>query len=1095
MTHGRRTSWAIDVLVGIILSMTAILGQAAEPQVPAGFTVEKVAGYPRLHRPIFASFDEAGRLYVGESSGDNLNRAQMLEKKPHWITRLSDINGDGKFDHATKFVDGITLPQGSLFYRGSLYAVCPPSVWKFTDTDDDGVADQREELLTGFGFNGNACDTHGPFLSPAGRLYIVQGRHGHEFKDRDGQVYSQGKAGRIYSCLPDGSDVRVHAGGGFDNPVEVDFTEEGECLGTVNILYRDRGDCLMHWVEGGVYPRDDLGDMVAEFPWTGGLLGPVHNLGHVAVSGIMRYRGAHFGADYRDRWFFTEFNTHKVRTATLSRTGSTFAAEVQEFLTSDDTDFHPTDVLEDADGSLLVVDTGGWFLNGCPTSRVAKPEIYGGLYRIRKTAGIAVEDGRNINYGNAGAWIFPPTHYLSRENPRPAVREAWTELWTEYFRRLERPNTPPASSVWGYYWPVVAKHAPAAREKSEAEVAAFKDEFERQIAASRSEGKFPPLDPSEVIGLIRAWGRSSLASPVTLVDGAPKVLAMAETSQRIATLTTLADLAWAAPLTEADALAFIGWAETATLPELRALAQLAAMRCVDRVTPVFPWTDVTLAKFVALAARADLDRTAEHALVVALQRAPAAEPLLSALKHESSSVRRVAVIALSERDPAFLTFEHVLPLLSAEDAMLQRTALEVIGRRSGWAAETLSLLKGWFAESELPADRATAIRGFLVAQLHDPAVQGFITTVLSEPQLPHDRRVLIWEILQRSTIAAWPEDWNPLVVAALQSPADDITLPALRVVTQRNLESYVFGDELLRLAGDRERSLTVRAEAVAGLGARGKQLPAAVFGDVIEYLADPNASSTDVGLAARALGNAKLDGTQLSRLAPYLKTAGPLALSSLIKAYGQSKDPTIGYLFLTSIMQNQAAGALSGDELAAVLRKYPAETQEFAAPLLKGLGADPAAQAARLEELSPLLASGNPDSGKAVFFGKKAACGSCHAVGSEGGRVGPHLTTIGASRSPRDLLEAIVYPSASFVNGYRTTIVVTEDGKVHQGILSAESVEAITLRTQDLQEIRIRRDMIEEQRDGSTSIMPKGLDTQLTPQELRDLLAYLQSRK
>ena len=49
-----------------------------------------------------------------------------------------------------------------------------------------------------------------------------------------------------------------------------------------------------------------------------------------------------------------------------------------------DPDFHPTDVLEDADGSLLVIDTGGWFLRGCPTSRIAKPEVKGAIYRIRR---------------------------------------------------------------------------------------------------------------------------------------------------------------------------------------------------------------------------------------------------------------------------------------------------------------------------------------------------------------------------------------------------------------------------------------------------------------------------------------------------------------------------------------------------------------------------------------------------------------------------------------------------------------------------------------------------------------------------------------
>ena len=51
---------------------------------------------------------------------------------------------------------------------------------------------------------------------------------------------------------------------------------------------------------------------------------------------------------------------------------------------SDSRDFHPTDVIEDADGSLLVIDTGPWYKLCCPTSQLAKPEVLGAIYRIRR---------------------------------------------------------------------------------------------------------------------------------------------------------------------------------------------------------------------------------------------------------------------------------------------------------------------------------------------------------------------------------------------------------------------------------------------------------------------------------------------------------------------------------------------------------------------------------------------------------------------------------------------------------------------------------------------------------------------------------------
>lgn len=1039
-------------LLIVMVSLAALPAVAQDPQVPAGFTIEKVAGYPLLHRPIFAGFDDEGRLYVGESNGENLNRDQMLEKKPHWITRLEDTDNDGVFDTAHKFVDNITLPQGCLWYRGSVYAACPPSIWKFTDTDHDGTADEREEILTGFGFNGNACDTHGPFLSPTGRLYIVQGRHGHEFKDKDGNVYSQGKAGRIYSCRLDGSDVRVHAGGGFDNPVEVDFTEEGECIGTVNILYRDRGDCLMHWVEGGVYPREDQADCVAEFKWTGGLLGPIHNLGHVAVSGITRYRGVHYGDDFKDKWFFTEFNTHKIRYAELKRAGSTFTADVHEFLTCTDGDFHPTDVLEDADGSLLVLNTGGWFRNGCPTSVVAKPEIYGGIYRIRKVDGVKMDDPRGKKLELAKQ--TPEVWVKHLDDPRPAVQSDAIERLSKqgHIRRLRFQ----LQELYGKF--------------------DTSDQMRRGILwATMKSGK--QQDVGELLRLVLRQSSSDSATFFAL-------------GEMVGDKTVLG-------LCEPDLLGFT--IKEAILEGNLPLA-LAAASATSKVfvadNSAIQHKKEGIINYTLAALEAGIDdRVLEHMLITVLMRSAQRDQVLLSLKSSKPSTQRAALIALDQMDDSPLTREMVLPLLSSEEARLQQTALEVIARRPGWATETLTLLKSWINEPELSADRATALRGFLLVQLNDPAVQQFVTETVSSPDLSPAVRGLLWEILERNTLATWPESWNPLIVAALQSKDDDITLPALRIVTRRSLGSYVFGDELQRLAADDSRSLAVRAEAVSGLGARGKGIDTPIFNSLLKVLNNPDSSATDIGLASRAVGNAVLTKEQLAALAKRLTTAGPLELASLVKAYGHSKDDAIGTLLILSLGHNPATVSLSGDELAAILRKYDPKVQEYAQPLLKGLGADPAAQAARLAELSPLLTGGDANLGRALFFGKKANCSACHVVGNEGGRVGPSLTTIGASRSAKDLLEAIVYPSASFVNGYRPYVVVTDEGKVYQGVISAETTEAITLRTQDLQELRLRRDQIDELREGTTSVMPKGLDTQLTPEELRHLMAYLQSRK
>jgi putative membrane-bound dehydrogenase-like protein len=1068
----------------LLVTIGTTSAQVPEPQVPDGFTLQKVAGYPLLHRPIFAGFDEDGILYVGESNGENLNRDQMLAKKPHWITRLEDTDGDGVFDKSTRFVDNITLPQGCLWYRGSVYAACPPSIWKFTDTDGDGKADEREEILTGFGFNGNACDTHGPFLSPTGRLYIVQGRHGHEFKDKDGNVYSKGKAGRIYSCRIDGSDVRVHAGGGFDNPVEVDFTEEGECIGTVNILYRDRGDCLMHWVEGGVYPREDQANCVAEFKWTGGLLGPIHNLGHVACSGIMRYRGVHFGDGFKDRWFFTEFNTHKVRYAELKRAGSTFTADVHEFLTCTDGDFHPTDVLEDADGSLLVLNTGGWFRNGCPTSVVAKPEIYGGVYRVRKTDGVKVDDPRGDDLALVEATAEGLASFLN--DARPAVRE-------QALDRLARES---------------------AAKNIENQVPYILTEL------ALNETLDETIRRNVIWALARnAQGDPSTAEPSNLVQGAVSTLP-----------DILEQLPADAPASVQQALIHsIGFANEPMPPDRLEWRlwnpdpdiAIAAQTAIGRLWQEYPnrreeddfrvlltlWQDVsrrrlTLQLLGAYENRSlsgedgkapPIDRYFQHSAIVALTQGGHREILTAALRHAYAPTSTLCLIALGQMEDTPLTQEMVVPLLARHDEALQKAALEVIARRPGWAAMTLSILKDWIREPDVTFDRRNALQFFLMAQLSDPSVQEFVRETIQDREIARKVRVLLWEVLQRSTIATWPETWKPLISDALVSADEQTMLAAVRIVTQRSLPGH---DAALRaIAMEAKHSLQTRCEAMAAMGHQSQPFDDNLIYDLMQMMKSDTLSLDVRAGICRALAYGPLSDKQLRWLSSELEGVDPLVLSILVKAFARSTDPAVGQALVAALAKSEAATSVSPDELAGVLRKYPDSVRDAAGPLFARLGVDPAAQAKRLAELSPLLADGDPKLGRNVFFGRKAACSSCHAVGSEGGRIGPHLTTIGASRSPRDLLEAIVYPSASFVNGYRPYVVATTDGRVLEGVISAETTDTITLRTKDLQELRVRRDQIDELRESSTSIMPKGLDTQLTPDELRDLLAYLQSRK
>jgi len=390
---------------------------------PAGLEFIVAAAPPLVTHPIMVCFDDRGRLFVGDAAGLNLRRKELEEQLPNRVLMLEDRDGDGVFDRSTVFADKMTFPQGAAWLDGSLYVASPPGIWKLTDTNDDGVADQREMIVGGFDYDGNAADVHGPFLHPTnGRLYWCHGRKGHKVVQKDGTLVHEGKASGIWSCRPDGSEVQWHSLGSMDNPVEVDFTPEGDMFGVVNLYYNQpRGDTLMHWLYGGVYERPDQLAVIAGLPRTRERMPVVHNYGHVAVSGSTLYRSGAMNPEWKGDMLVTFFNTQKVVRTKLIPAGSTFTATEHELLKINDPDVHLTDVIEDADGSLLVIDTGGWFRIGCPASLTEKPDLRGAIYRLRKQdqPRLANAYGQDIQWNN----LAPAALAKLAQDERWKVRE------------------------------------------------------------------------------------------------------------------------------------------------------------------------------------------------------------------------------------------------------------------------------------------------------------------------------------------------------------------------------------------------------------------------------------------------------------------------------------------------------------------------------------------------------------------------------------------------------------------------------------------------------------------------------------------------
>jgi putative heme-binding domain-containing protein len=246
--------------------------------------------------------------------------------------------------------------------------------------------------------------------------------------------------------------------------------------------------------------------------------------------------------------------------------------------------------------------------------------------------------------------------------------------------------------------------------------------------------------------------------------------------------------------------------------------------------------------------------------------------------------------------------------------------------------------------------------------------------------------------------------------------------------------------------------------------------------------------------AAGLLGRARLDDARRLRLLGAVRGDALIAPDTLRAAFA----PPLGEHAASAWVDYLEASLRVGwrpveADLRAMLDAIPALSGARRATLIRMIKEDADGRRARLGEFEPLLNGGDPGRGRAVFFGTKAACTICHRVGDSGGVVGPDLTRVGAIRSGHDLLESILFPGSTFAQGYEPYTVATADGRVLAGLIVRRAADELILRDPSGADTRLTPAEIEEVRRSETSVMPDGLVSAMSREELRDLLAFLKA--
>jgi putative heme-binding domain-containing protein len=132
-------------------------------------------------------------------------------------------------------------------------------------------------------------------------------------------------------------------------------------------------------------------------------------------------------------------------------------------------------------------------------------------------------------------------------------------------------------------------------------------------------------------------------------------------------------------------------------------------------------------------------------------------------------------------------------------------------------------------------------------------------------------------------------------------------------------------------------------------------------------------------------------------------------------------------------------------------------------------------------------AQGDPIAGAVVF---KNVCGQCHKIYGEGQEVGPEVTLNGRG-SYEQLLSNVFDPSLVIGPAYQATTIATTDGRVLTGLVVEDSPHRVVLKLQGGKVETIAKSDVEESKLSPLSMMPEGLEAQISPKELADLFAYI----
>jgi putative membrane-bound dehydrogenase-like protein len=983
--------------------------------IPASTRMELAAGQPQIRWPVAAAWDHDRTLLVLESNWNRESVQQQLQSKPHRVVRLTDSDRDGMFDLREVVAKNLPFAAGLLVIdEDTLLVSAPPTIVRLDDRDADGVYETESVWHDGRTLTYCANDLHGPMRGRDGWIYWTKGAFDEQSHQlRDGNVLKS-RAAHLLRRHPDGGEVDLLMSGGMDNPVDVAFLPDGERLFCSTFLHHPGNglrDGIAHAIYGSLFGKSN--DVLSNHPSTGPLMEPIEELGPAAPASLTLLTSNNVAQslgiklpDSCDHSYLTtcQFNFHKISLHRVTPQGSTFATQSQDLLATDRVDFHPVDVLEDTDGSLLILDTGGWYDLCCPSSGTPGQTAPGGIYRLSPEKAINTSAGPEFDSS-----LTPSEKMAAVDDDRIPLRTRLNCFWNLVSELVEQPNN---ASI-------------------------------RQMVLDCLTSSSQPLQRAAL----------NTVSLYRCIDSEPILI----------------------PLLQSDS------------PMTRRLAA----ECLGRLQASD--SDVTSSLMQAIDDPAN-DRSLQHAILYAMIDRCSPQSVRTYLSSNLPSQNRAALVVLEQTHQVSAADSSViLDLMKSKDAKTSALALEIMTGHPEFAGQLVESLKATWSDASPESQQTLAA---LLGQWWRVAeIQSLIETRIADHAHfePWQTELMIRTIANVrgeslpkpwvAPLAHWMSQADPSIAIQLAGSLAEVSWESTRDEPLINAIKSKVNDASIPML-DRVRLASTLPSATPDLS-----------DDVIEFITDGLSSEDETTrlLSLSAIAKIKLTTSTSQSLIKHLEHLSPLALQPALIAVLSVNDTSLDAEVMESISQANASKSIAASSVLSVLKDRPESIRDQWSAMFEKLAAPPDDIVRAVDDWLGKLPAGDAVRGHQVFRSAQASCSQCHQVGDVGGNVGPELSKIGQTRLRRDLIEAIVFPSARLEQSYRSTKVLVDDGRVYNGIVASQSETKMELICNANERRFLSMDEIEMVQPSDVSIMPTGLEQSLTLEQLADLIAFLET--